>query len=177
MPSKVSALQALAKAISDQTVFTEPVFHYSGSIEPFDQFDFSLDRGHSSILDLIGAHVAPDPATSRGLYENVGWPDGFTMPLMANVSRPYYKDDGEVFWESELADHLDEMMSEFSTDRALRQHLGKDYTHIPYINEVDLLGSDSYIMLPSPESGADTTPHLRSIFANYDNLTSPNLYD
>lgn len=176
----------IGKALLDQLGMTEDVYHYTPAKEVFDKFDM---KGPESGL---GPHVGTKKAAEDRFMERVdtvkGNPRGYTMPLRADLSKPFLDPrTGEPFDENTLDDFLHAVQSGKVREYpfkgrpgeampALRQKLAEEgYTHIPYVNYIEDKGNLSHIMLT--DRPADSKAVLRSRFAEGDpeKATSPEL--
>jgi len=194
----------LSKSESDwSNKFTEEGYHYADSREPFDTHD--LTRSHSGIDALGVHVGTPDAAYDRyrqlkGLGRNEDPASiyrneyaGQTRKYRLNVDKPVLDADGEVLTESGLRKFYVEQVKEIVKEMKdqgkhidpkddellavlVRQKLAKEgYTNIPYINDVEDMGSVSNIMLVDRPKGSDAV--LRSVTAKMDpaNRTSQNV--
>ncbi len=127
------------------------VTHWSRAEAPFDRFD--PDRS-TSALSQLGPHVGtPEAAAARRASFPEGTP-GFMMDLRADLSRPFNNPQTNEPWleldlelfASRIADEHDIPRREVAP--LMRRRLAEEgYTHVPYINNVEDVGSLSHIIL------------------------------
>lgn len=129
-----------------------------------------LDSGKFAIapFDAVGTHTGtPEAAmTHFANWRSPERPGGVTYPVVINNKRPWLDQSGKPWKEEELSLKLRELGghdTERKTYRELngplREKIFKDYTTIPYVNDVEAAGSVSYITPPQ---------NIRSRFAAFD---------
>jgi hypothetical protein len=151
----------------------QDVYHWSRAPDAFDEFRPELSR---ETMSRIGPHVGT-PAAAEARFLGRGDSDGdglgFTLPLRADLSKPFVNPKNQEPWSeldlnlfvSQLADEHDIPRAEVAA--LLRERLAREgYTHIPYVNDVEDVGSLSHIMLVDRAPGQDAV--LRSRFADFD---------
>ncbi|MEY4863761.1 MAG: hypothetical protein RLZ51_1856 [Pseudomonadota bacterium] len=145
------------------------VYHWSRSPEDFTAFDLDKSTGSTSRL---GPHVGTQRAAEDRF---MGWeePTGFTIPLKADLSRPFNNPStGKPWTELDLEMFISAMADEHGIDRRdvppmMRRRLADEgFTSLPYINDVEDPGSVSNIMLTDRGGASDAV--LRSRFAAFD---------
>jgi hypothetical protein len=164
--------------IPDNTAFGEgwqDVYHWSRAPENFSEFD---PNKSTSAMSQLGPHVGT-PQAAEARY--MGWSDenntlpaqGFTMPLRADLSKPFLNPSTNQPWsEMDLEMFISAVADENGVDRRLiapimRERLASEgYTSIPYLNDVEDAGSVSNIMLT--DRGGQSDAVLRSRFAAFD---------
>lgn len=145
------------------------VYHWSRSPEDFNAFDAEKSVGSTSRL---GPHVGTKWA-AEDRFKSFEEPVGFTMPLKADLRRPFYDPNTNMPWkELDLEMFISAMADEHGIDRRdvppmLRRLLAKQgFTNVPYVNDVEDAGSISNIMLTDRGNASDAV--LRSRFAKFD---------
>ncbi len=136
----------------------------------------SLDSGKYAIapFDAIGTHFGTKEAALDRFNRTVGTTEQFkgsTYPVLLKGSNPLLSKNGQVFNEEPLMMSLSEKADygNLSKSNALqREQIFSQNSIIPYINDVEMPGSTSYIAPPSS---------IRSRFAAFDpfNRESSNL--
>jgi hypothetical protein len=136
----------------------------------------SLDSGKYAIapFDAIGTHFGTKEAALDRFNRTVGTTEQFkgsTYPVLLKGSNPLLSKNGQVFNEEPLMMSLSEKADygNLSKSNALqREQIFSQNSIIPYINDVEMPGSTSYIAPPSS---------IRSRFAAFDpfNRDSSNL--
>lgn len=145
------------------------VYHWSRSPEDFNAFDAEKSVGSTSRL---GPHVGTKWA-AEDRFKSFEEPVGFTIPLKANLSRPFYDPNTKMPWkELDLEMFISAMADEHGIDRRdvppmMRRLLAEQgFTNVPYVNDVEDAGSISNIMLTDRGNASDAV--LRSRFAKFD---------
>lgn len=184
---------------ADNLGFKETVYHSSKAEGDFPVFNVDSSKGQ----DLLGPHVGTARAAAERNFKVGEWeggPAGFTMELRARTDRPLTRDGiskivGKDFGKRSAPFtevELNEMISAFEdklfknsgylpdsrklATLELRKKLAEEgYTHIPYINEVEDIGSTSYIMLTDRPKNSPAV--LRDSRAEFDpkKVTDPDL--
>jgi len=136
----------------------------------------SLDSGKYAIapFDAIGTHFGTKEAALDRFNRTVGTTEqlkGSTYPVLLKGTNPLLSKNGQVFNEEPLLMSLSEKADygNLSKSNALqREQIFSQNSIIPYINDVEMPGSTSYIAPPSS---------IRSRFAAFDpfNRDSSNL--
>ena len=150
------------------------VYHWSRSPEGFSEFD---PNASTSVMSQLGPHVGTKQA-AEARYMGFAKPDGtppplgFTMPLKADLQRPFMNPaTGEPWSEMDLEMFISAVADEQGIDRRsiaplMRQKIAEQgYTSIPYRNDVEDAGSLSHIMMTEGRPGDAV---LRSRFAGFD---------
>jgi hypothetical protein len=153
----------------------QDVYHWSRAPENFSEFD---PNKSTSAMSQLGPHVGT-PQAAEARY--MGWSganntlpaQGFTMPLRADLSKPFLNPSTNQPWsEMDLEMFISAVADENGVDRRLiapimRERLASEgYTSIPYLNDVEDAGSVSNIMLT--DRGGQSDAVLRSRFAAFD---------
>jgi len=153
----------------------QDVYHWSRSPEDFSQFD---PNKSTSAMSQLGPHVGT-PQAAEARY--MGWsdadktlpPQGFTLPLRADLSKPFLNPSTNQPWsEMDLEMFVSAVADANGVDRRsvapiMRERLAREgYTSIPYLNDVEDAGSISNIMLT--DRGGQSDAVLRSRFAAFD---------
>ncbi len=151
------------------------VYHWSRSPDDFTSFD---PNKSTSAMSQLGPHVGTKEAADArymGYADAKGNPSplGFTMPLKADLSKPFVNPStGQPWSEMDLEMFVSAVADENGVDRRAVSSLMRDrlaqegYTSIPYVNDVEDPGNISNIMLTERPSGSDAV--LRSRFAKFD---------
>ena len=151
------------------------VYHWSRSPDDFTAFD---PNKSTSAMSQLGPHVGTKEAADArymGYADAKGNPSplGFTMPLKADLSKPFVNPStGQPWSEMDLEMFVSAVADENGVDRRVVAPLMRDrlaqegYTSIPYVNDVEDPGNISSIMLTDRPSGSDAV--LRSRFAKFD---------
>lgn len=168
--AKVSDPAAISPAFGEN--WTD-VYHWSRSPENFDTFDAEKSTGSTSRL---GPHVGTKKA-AEDRFKSWDEPKGFTMPLKADLSRPFNNPQTGSPWnELDLELLISAMADDHGINRRdvpplMRQKLAQEgFTSIPYMNDVEDAGSVSNIMLTDRGEASDAV--LRSRFAKFDPRSS-----
>lgn len=151
------------------------VYHSSRAPDDFTAFD---PNKSTSAMSQLGPHVGTKEAAEA---RYMGYADannnpstlGFTMPLKADLSKPFFNPStGQPWSEMDLEMFISAVADENGVSRQMVAPLIRDrlaqegYTSIPYVNDVEDPGNISNIMLTKRPSESDAV--LRSRFAKFD---------
>lgn len=177
--------------------FTETVYHSSVSPDEFTSFIPGSTSNRSRVpADDLGVHVGTPRAAAERSYDlNSG---GFTMEMRARTNKPVSREylnsilGREVGWENTSGNLTEEdlrfLFNEYRNlnysgknpgqgvvAKDLRTLMANDgYTHVPYTNNVEDVGSTSYIMLTDGRSDAAVLRDAGAKF-NPEDVNNPDL--